>query len=275
MKFHATMLAILGVFCASAVATAPVGAQHCASAGASYQRSYSTTYSAYKAPVSYAKSYAQSYATVVDYQEQPYVLKLKAVVPLLELPTYSVGVYTPPPQAPCNVNPIPGQSHNPAQQQQSQGELQQILKGLTEVTTTLRDFDSRIRRLEERSGGVPLPQPQLQPKQMPRDEGKGQAKQNGSKVSFATTNANFCAACHEKGKEDRGGDFVFTVDGKMPKFTNDQIVSIQKHVGRGTMPKLNETAKKHGITRQLTAEERDSILFELDAQVFAPEEKKQ
>lgn len=273
MKFHATMLAILGVFCASAVATAPVRAQHCASAGASYQRSYSTTYSAYKAPTkSYAVPYAATnYATVTDYYEQPYVLKLKAVIPLLELPTYSVGVYSPPPQAPY-VNPIPGQQ-NPAQQQQTQGELAQILNGLKDVTTTLKDFDSRIRRLEERSGGAPLPQPQLQQPQP--QKGQAQPKQNGSKVSFATTNANFCAACHEKGKEDRGGDFVFTVDGKMPKFTNDQIVSIQKHVGRGTMPKLNETAKKHGITRQLTAEERDSILFELDAQVFAPEEKKQ
>lgn len=250
MKFTGVMFALLAV----------VGAAVAQSCSPGYTRSYST----YRAPTYVAPTYVaptKAYvAPTYDYYEAPFVLKLKAVVPLLELPTYSVGVYTPPPAAPYgNVNPIP----NPAMQQQAQGELSQVLNGLKEVTTTLRDFDSRLRRLEEKSGYAPQQQKLPAPKQQQQSKAP-----TGKQLSFAAVNQAFCAACHAKGNESNGGDFVMSDEnGALVALTAEQVVAVQTQLLKGKMPLINERAKKHNITRKMTEEETLAILGEIDRQL--------
>lgn len=242
----------------------PVEAGSCAG----YARTY--TAPTYAAPLkSYAApSYAVHAAKAYDYQADIYFPKFLAVVPLVQYPSYS-AVYAP---------PVPGQipgAADPARQQQTQGEMTQVLSGLKEVTTTLRDLDSRLRRLEERSGVQPIPQ-QLPPvQQAPKQSApkqnapapKQQGQNTGVKHTFASVNAAFCAACHAKGNEANGGDFVLSDNGVIVKLTDAQVGAMQRVLLKGKMPKLNAHAKNNGIERMLTAEEAQAVLEEVDRQL--------
>lgn len=229
-----------------------------------YTRSYSTTYQAhgYKVATNYAAANHNAYAAK-DYEVV--FQKFLAVVPLAVYPSYSAVYAPPPPVAPGQ----PGQPADPARQQQSQGELQQVLTGLKEVTTTLRDFDSRLRILESRQGVQPAPQALPQPQALPKQPAPKQGAQAAPKQhTFASVNASHCAACHAKGNEANGGEFVLSdAQGKMVKLTDAQVGKMSKVLLRGTMPKLNEYAAKHGITARLTEAESQAILEEVDRQV--------
>lgn len=254
---HFALGVVLGLFLFDL--TPPADASNCVG--------YSRTYSAPSYSQGYAYTATKVYKAPTAYKEvayeEPVYYKFQAFVPLIQIPTYS-AVYAPP------VAPFSGvQQHSlnqdPAKQQQAQGELQQVLKGLTEVTTTLRNFDDRLRRLEERSGlQAPPPQPQALPKEQPKQQ--GQAPKGN--LSFATVNAKACAMCHERGKESFGGDFILSeTSGAMVKLTDAQAGAMSRVLLKGKMPKLNARAKEHGITGPLTAEEAQAILSEVDAQL--------
>lgn len=219
---------------------------------------YTRSSYSYSAPTYSYRNYSHAYAAPV-YKDEVVYNKFLAVVPFVVYPSYG-AVYAPPPQLPN------GNALDPAKQQQAQGELAQILNGLKEVTSTLKDFDARLRALEARQGIAP---PAALPKEKaPAPAPKQQSNSNGAKPTFTSVNGQFCASCHQKGNEGHGGDFVLTdTQGKLVPLSDANIGAIQRTLLKGKMPKLNARAKQHGISRQLTAEEAQIILEEVDRQV--------
>lgn len=258
MTFAAALLATLA-------SAGVVGAQSCAS----YSRPV-TTYSTYSyaPPVtySYAPAKAAYAAPVVKavvkdaYAYDPgYFVRLTAFFPVLDLPTYGAAVYAPP----ALTQAVP----QAAAAQPAGNGVAEILAAIKGVRDDVKGIERRVADLEaasrERQSAQPAPRKQEQPEQVPvppREE-KDKPLAAGSKAAAANKRA--CAMCHQRGNEKYGGDFVMSeADGRFTAWTDKEVRAMQRHLIKGTMPKLNvKRATDHGITA-LSDEEKQALFDE-------------
>lgn len=229
-------------------------AQSCGSYGRSYQRSYSS-YSSYSAP-SYS-TYAPAKVVVKkDVYAEPAYFRYLLALPLVEVPTYGAA-YAPPPPALAQPQALPQSQGQPSQMQQILSQQGQILTSLDKLAKSVDALNARVEKIER----TRQPQPQAQPKQQ-----QAPPQVNGLKAA-QLVNQQKCAACHQKGNEAHGGDFVLSDEkGNFLKLTDKQLVSMQRQLTRGTMPKLNKRASEHQITA-LRKEEADALFALLDGQI--------
>lgn len=273
------------------------------SCGTSYSRGYSrgATYS-YAAPA-YSSYSTYSYSTpTMSYAAPAYVaptayeapvvkkevsyLRFLAVLPLVELPSYS-AVYTPPP-------PPAQQQQNGTTQRQAQAadpqaaaildQLRGLNEGLTRLDRKVGQIDARLERLERTPRGPiqqqapapppPPPPPPAEPGPQPDKEpakAQQQTKAAGPAAAFAAANKASCAACHQ-GKEvadAHGGGFVFTeLDGTLAKLDSKQVLSVQRQLTTGKMPKVDSArARAMGVVAP-TQQQADAIFKRLDEYVL-------
>lgn len=197
---------------------------------------------AYAPPVVVKESYAAPVVVKKDKVIEVVVPRFVAVVPLVDLPSYSAayvgpGVAVSPPQAAAQAAPA--------------GELRQVLN-------EIRDLGVRIRRLEERGDRPAAKQePRAEPRQEPPEGSRQEPKDAKEKPSdpFAgqglpdvrDVNRAHCARCHERGKEQNGGDFVLSEkDGSIVRLGDLVLLDLMIHCEKRTMPKLNKKAKEAG-----------------------------
>lgn len=249
-----------------------------------HDRSYSRTYSTYSYPsysystpsYSYVPSYAYStphktYAVPAkkDYDVPTYFRFLLAF-PVVELPSYGAAYQEPalPNQASPNNPFLKGANGAPtqAQVQQDSAFQQVVLNKLDLLDKGLKDVGSRVEKLERSRGPVPLQNPQPK-EQTPQKDDPVAASVEVSRA-FAEVDAKSCAACHRRGNEKHGGNFVFSeADGKMARLTADQREEVQRQLVRGKMPRLNSPRAKEANVQALTKEAADIIFKQLDQQI--------
>jgi hypothetical protein len=230
---YLTLWTALSGLCALSLVS-PAKAQTCASyrtyRAPSYSYSYSTpTYYApsYSTP-SYSTPYVAPYVApvvkkVVEHKDEAYYLKFIAVVPLVELPTYSAA-YVPP--------------YSPLQAPKKDDEqLKQILE-------LLKSYDARFKALE---GKASLP-----PQATQQAPGVTQTPKDGEQPKIPdvrAVNALKCAMCHERGKEANGGGLVLSEkNGSLVRLNNEQLGELDEQLSTNKMPKLNAKSKAAGIT---------------------------
>jgi len=229
------------------------------SCGSSY--GYSRSYSSYSyvAPTysSYSSSYVAPAKVVVkkDVYAEPSYFRYLLALPLVEIPSYGAAYAPPPPVQPPNGAPAAQQA--PSQMQQILSQQAQVLTALDKLSKSVEALSARVEKIERTR--QPLPQKQPEPQaQAPRDDALKAA---------ATVSQQKCAACHQKGNESHGGDFVLTDEqGRFVRLTDTQLVSMQRQLVKGKMPKINKRAQEHQITA-LRKEEADALFAMLDAQI--------
>lgn len=221
----------------------PVKAQTCAS-----YRTYRTPYvssayssayygSSYSAPVYSAPYVAPVVKKIVEHKDEAVYLRFVAVVPLVELPTYSAA-YVPP------YNPL-----QTAQAKHNDDQFKQILE-------ILKAYETRFKALEGKQG---TPQP-LGSTQTPKEA-------DAPKIpDVRAVNAQKCVMCHERGKEAGGGGFVLSEkDGSLVRLNNEQLGELDEQLSTNKMPKLNAKSKAAGVT-ELTDVEYASFRQEISRQ---------
>lgn len=201
MRRHLPALALLAAAAAALCRVPPAEAQHCAPARV--VRYHAPTY---HSPVVVKKEVA------VVKEVVPVIHKFVAVIPLVDLPTYS-AVYAPPVVVPpVPVNPAPVQ-----QQQQPDWKL---------VMDTLRDIGARLKRLEDGQAQPARPKDPFAPQ-----------PQKGPQGALGVVQQK-CASCHsEASAPEKGGGFVMVgKDGALPKFSAAASAKVLKRSYNGTMP---------------------------------------
>lgn len=187
-----------------------------------YSTSYAPTYSA---PVTYSTPYvAPVVKKVVEHKDEYHYLKFVAVVPLVELPTYS-AVYTPP-YAPLSA---PGGTHKGGGASGSDPVLKEILD-------LVKGYDARLKALEAKSPGPLAPKTDTPAKEP-------------SIPDVKQVNQQKCAMCHQRGNEANGGSFILSEkDGSIARLNNEQLGELDEQLSTNKMPKLNAKSKAAGIT---------------------------
>jgi mono/diheme cytochrome c family protein len=182
------------------------------------------------APGYATQSYTPSYQTHVTHDVT--FTRVLAVIPLLDLPSYSASY------VPAATPPAPAAAAQTAGPSAEMKEVVSILKG----------FDARLKRLEAvRAAPAATPARTPAPVMPPAVDAPASATGAG-KLTLADVNKASCAACHQKGNESAGGDFVISDSaGVVRHFSDRELVSLTKHISRGTMPKQNARAKERGV----------------------------
>lgn len=212
------------------------------------QAAYSTPYVSYSTPVTYSTPYvAPVVKKVVEYKkEDPYYLKFVAVVPLVELPTYSA--YYTPPYSP--VAPPPSVAKGMSKED------------LKEIVDLIKGLDNRMKALEGRTEGKATPLAPVDPKVDPKTEGKADSKIPDVRL----VNQQKCAICHQRGNESKGGRFILSeADGSIVRLNNEQLGELDEQLSTNAMPKINATSKAAKIT-PLTDEEYAAFRQEISRQ---------
>jgi len=215
-------------------------------------------------PIVNYRSYATPVVKKKVIHEDIVFTRYLAVIPLLDLPTYSAHV----------VPALPRAAVAPAAPLRTEGpskEMGQVLQILQSFDGRFRALEDRITRLEGlRSGGTPLSPP---PPRMPRAEARvDPTSPTPGGVTAKSVNQQMCAICHDKGNESNGGDFVLSVKGEIVRMTDAQLVTLGKKLATKSMPKLEvddeELQKKivaKGI-RALNPAEANAWADEIDRQ---------
>lgn len=234
MKYLVTFGVSLVVGLFALVLTPTATADHCATPRVTYRAPYVApsyhvpTYVAptYHAPVTYNHTPVVKKVVNYDYKkDDAYYLKFVAVVPLVELPTYS-AVYTPP-YAPVQAPP----------NRQSNEDLKKVLDAIKELGV-------RVRALEGRTTPAPTA-----PTTTPPVGSAAPATTPPTIPDVKLVNKNKCALCHERGSEASGGGFVLSEkDGTIVRMTSEQLAELDEQIYANKMPKLNAKAKAKGIT---------------------------
>lgn len=176
---------------------------------------------------------------------QPVVQRFQAVVPLVELPTYSVAYAQPVvPVAPAPTAHPPG----PDVQQQilsavngMRASVEGLRQEVGDVRRAQQEQDARLRALEGKGGPQP-PQPPAKPPQPPDPFSAPQK----DKAPPAANNGlsllqNRCASCHEaKSAAAKGGGFTMFDGAALAPLTREQRFETLKQVGEGRMPKRGD-----------------------------------
>jgi hypothetical protein len=246
MKYLMILTVLSGVCVLSFISPAKTQAQTCGSYRV-YRPSYSySTYSyptystpAYSAPVVSHTPYVAPYVApvvkkVVNYKDDYHLLKFVAVVPLVELPTYS-AVYTPP-YNPLQVN----QGNQGNQSKQDSEQLKQIVE-------LLKGYEARFKALEAKQAAV---SPKETPKDYPKDTPKDTPRDEPKIPDVRQVNTQKCALCHQRGNEAVGGKFILSeADGSIVRLNNEQLGELDEQLSTNQMPKLNVKSKQAGITQ--------------------------
>ena len=174
-----------------------------------------TPYRSYSYSHSY--NYAPAYVEKKVYHDK-YEVVIPAFFKFVEIPTYSFL------HAPSIAPAAPSAAHAPND-----------FKMLVEMLTSLK------KDVDELKKGTPAPMTRVPETPTPMNATTPAPLPNGLRVAQAK-----CAACHVKGKESDGGDFVLlNEDGSRAKLTALQAGSFAKRVNNGSMP---PKSNKHGIT---------------------------
>jgi hypothetical protein len=223
-----------------------------------YQATPHSTPVVYSTP--YVAPYVASYVPpmvkkVVEYKkEDPYYLKFVAVVPLVELPTYS-AYYTPP--------------YNPVQPPPSQAQTRGLSKeDFKEIVDLIKGLDSRMKALEGKAPLTPLApaDSKLDSKTDGKADGKTDAKVDTKIPDIRLVNQQKCAICHQRGNEAKGGRFILSeADGSIVRLNNEQLGELDEQLSTNAMPKINATSKAAKIT-PLTDEEYAAFRQEISRQ---------
>lgn len=190
-----------------------------------------------------------------DYKKDDYhFYKFVAVVPLVELPTYS-SQYVP---------PYAHAQPNPNAQAKSSDDVKQILD-------LLKDLSGRVKVLESRNtqplNAAPNPAQGTQPQ--PNNSAQAQP----SPLDVKIVNKQKCAACHERGNETLGGGLVLSEkDGSLVQLSNEKLGDLEEQITTNAMPKINKKAKDLGITA-LTDQEYAAWRQEISRQRAANKKK--
>ncbi len=274
--------------------------------GGSYGSGYYSSRSYYPSSFAPSYSYSQSYdyapakKVVKEEYQDPVFVRFQAVVPLLEykvvnLPSYG-SVYVPPPangqsqaqagaKAPVNGNGAGAQpSLADSKMDQLFAQNQQILKGLQTLDAKVTSIEARVEKIERTRApyAAPLTQPPPVPAPPkgkspeegppPKEEPK-EAPKNGAPVGtntkLITLNRNKCAACHSRDNApEYGGEFVLSENnGSILGLSDAQLVSMQRQITKGKMPKVSvKRSQDLGITA-MTKEEADLWFEEIDRQI--------
>lgn len=160
---------------------------------------------------------------------KPVVVVEKVITPVaVFIPTYFAS-YVPAPVAP--VAPASPPVAPPGTSQPS-ADTQAILEAL-------RGFDARLRALEGgRVPATPPAAPPVTPPTKPTDpfNPKGELKTPATGKA-PTVFTNKCAACHQRGKEADGGNFVLLeADGSVVKLEARKVLSVVRRAYNSTMP---------------------------------------
>jgi mono/diheme cytochrome c family protein len=191
----------------------------------------------------------RTYSRPSYYDDTPYFLKFAAVIPLVELPTYSTTlapavtgfaktqtVQTV--QAPAPVAPAPS------------ADLKEILAVVKQIASRQSDHAARLTALEAR----------LAPTVTPAAPPMPAAVDPAPPVKPASAMALYgqrCAACHLAGKEADGGGFILLLAmDRRAAITGKQLRGLTRHITGGTMPPA-------GKGTPLNDEEASAILSDL------------
>lgn len=265
------LIATFALFACAAVSPA----QSCRSRSYGGYSSYSYSAPAYSYQSYAAPSYGYAAPAVTKtYKEETKYLKFLAVLPLVELPSYS-AVYSPPqqlqsPQAQAAPRAASSQMDQILSQQQA------VLTKLDQLDKNVQALSSRVEGLE-RSGRFGGAQPQANLKTAPDAEPIPKQPSKEGKLTAALVNKQACAVCHERGNEQHGGDFVMSEpDGKFTRWSDKQLMAMERLLLSDKMPKINKRSQEAGITGALNKEAKEALLAERDRQVaLPPEEKKE
>lgn len=236
---------------------APAGATHCGVVASSSCGVVTSSYPVYSKPV------------VVTKTVTPLIQRYVAVVPLLEVPTYS-AVYVPP-VVPVNPGVAAGvgvaAQAPPAAAGLAPGDVQKIMGALTTLNNNMRGFNDRLSALEARVGAGPAP-PAAAPRAaatppreavtppppppMPRVEAAAPASGPGGVLSLVQGK---CASCHEaRVSAEKGGGLTLTEGNVLARLTDRQVNKVIGSAYKGTMP-----PKSSGVA-PLTDEEVSALV---------------
>lgn len=241
-------LALLLVSVALLYPQREIRAGNCTYRGYGYSSSYSQNYSPsygdrryywhggyyggdrYYPAGSYSAGYYSYPAKSYNYYEDPVFIKYKAVIPLVELPSYG-AYYQPPPPTPGTAPTASAPTatgYNPAIPTSNvEGKLDRLLMLSEQTSGRLTRLEARVVAIESKTGTTPAPEPARLP--------------GGGEDALADVPNLFharCASCHEeKVAATKGKKFVMFVSGPMG-------VEMAQKDGKGELVQIPAEAMK-------------------------------
>lgn len=188
--------------------------------------------------------YAPGYYKTYSYYEEPVFIKFKAVVPLVELPTYGAYVVQPPPvAAPGHPAAAPAMPTPAAAAGATDSKLDEIISLTKQNLSRTASLESRMSAVEERVG---IARPPATPSATP----KAPAETAKDAPDGPTVLYNRCASCHEaKSAPTLGKNVVLFVttaegpemagvgaDGKPEVLSQAVLKKVEKELAGKTMP---------------------------------------